>query len=587
MQPYMAVASQGSDPADEWMRLGLEAHQRGQLGEAQAKYQQALRLDPRHAAATMNLAIVFAQSPGFLNEALLAIERASMFDGVMPCVPMNRALMNLEAERIDDALTFAQKALAMSPKGKDGNTAKMVMAMCLGAAGRGKEALPLYNDILDTEPTHQAAAPNACFVQTLTDCGPAELRKQRDRWYAANKFTGEKKQHANDKRIDRPLRIGYVSGDYKHHSASIIFSHVLLHHTPAVEMYLYSSLPVNPVDGKTKAFAESVGAKVTIIQPPAGSPPGTPATGTIDGGRWRDISALDDEKAEEMIRKDRIDILVDLAAHTAGGRLALFTRKPAPIQVTAWGFAHGTGCPEIDYFFADPVAIPEEERQHYAEKIIDLPCIVTYEPPDNYDTTGTSKPPLKKNGYITFGSYTRYEKISDKCLETFANILRRVPDARLEFKDNAFKRPYSIKRVMGMMPSIEPERLLFSIATDHRDHMLSYQQCDVFLNPFPHSSGVVSGEVLYMGVPMVTLNGTQAAGRSAASVLTVLGRTGWIAKTPDEYVEIAVNMANDTKGMAEARKTLRQELVESPVIKGYIEAVEAKYKEIWKEYCSK
>src|SRR6185295_15122639 len=110
----------------------------------------------------------------------------------------------------------------------------------------------------------------------------------------------------------------------------------------------------------------------------------------VMGDRLKDITALNDEQAEAMIRQDQIDILVDLAGHTNGGRLNLFTRKVAPIQVSAWGFAHGTGCPDIDYFFADPVAVPPEDREHYAEQIYDLPCIVTYDAPHEYNLKGTS-----------------------------------------------------------------------------------------------------------------------------------------------------------------------------------------------------
>ena len=557
----MLIPAQGSDPADEWHRLGLEAQVAGQLPLAQQRYQQALRLDPRHALATLNLAIVFAQS-NHLNEALLTVERASMFDGVHAVVPMNWALMALEADRIDDALAQARRSVEMAPKGLIGNPSRMALAMVLGVAGKPGEAIPLYNEILDTEPKHGAAGPNSCFVQTLTTAAPGDLRKQRDRWYAANKFDGKIEPHRNDRGTDRPLRVGYVGGDFKQHSAAFIFANVLLHHSQAVEMYLYSSLPVNAeADIRTKAFQAAC------------------------GGRWRDISAMNDEDADRLIRRDKIDILVDLAAHTNGGRLGIFCRKPAPVQVTAWGFAHGTGVPEIDYFLADAVAIPEEERQHYAERIIDTPCIVTMNPPEEYQLKGTSSPPLKKNGYITFGCYARYEKMSDKCLECLGEIMRQVPDAKMEFKDHAYRRPYSIRRILGFMRGVAPERLLFSIGTTHPDHMLAYQQADICLDPFPHGGGVVGLEQLYMGVPLITLYGSQPAGRSGSSVLTVLGRTDWIARTHEEYVAKAVEWADKPKELAKARLTLRDELLKSPVVAGYAERVEAIYRDIWRKWC--
>jgi predicted O-linked N-acetylglucosamine transferase (SPINDLY family) len=567
-QAYVICPAQGSDQADEWVRLGVDsqvssntspdvAARNSKLAEAQARYQQALRLDPRHAIATMNLAIVFAQS-NLLNEAMLTIERAEMFDGVHSIIPMNRAMMALESDRIDEALTCARRAVVLAPKEVP---ALLTLAQVLATAGLAHEAVPLYNQILDLDPKHPTAAVNACFVQTLTSASPAALLAQRKRWYEVNRHPVAFAPHLNDHSLDRPLRIGYVGGDFKQHSAAFIFSHVLLHHTPAVEMYLYSTLPSDPVaDYKTKRFVD------------------------LAGPRWRDISTLTDEAADALIRKDKIDILVDLAAHTNGGRLALFTRKPAPVQVSAWGFAHGTGVPEIDYFFADPIAVPEQDRQFYAEKVVDLPCIVTMEPPTEYNHKPSSHPPIRKNGYITFGSYARYEKMSDECLRSFAEIMQRVPESRMTFKDNAYRRPYSLRRIMSLMPNIAPERLLFSTATNHPDHMLAYQQCDLALDPWPHGGGVVSMEQLYMGVPLLTLYGTQPAGRSAASILAAMNRTDWITGTPEAYIEKAVALAENPKPLGDARKTLRDELLKSPVVAGYVEAVEAKYREIWRKW---
>ncbi len=552
-QPYMIVPATGSDAQDEWLRLGVEAQVAGQLPLAQQRYQQALRLDPRQAIATQNLAIVFAQS-NMINDALLTIERAALMDGVHGVIKMNWALMSLEADRIDDALREAKNAIAV-----DANVSSwLTLALISATAGMPEDAIPLYNKILDKEPKHVAAGPNGCFILTLTNATPADLLKQRQRWYKANRYEGAKLPHDNDRSLTRPLRVGYVSGDFKSHSASFIFRHVLLHHSNDIEMYLYSTLAVDPTnDASTKKFRDAA------------------------GDRWRDISTMSDADADRLIRRDKIDILVDLAAHTNGGRLALFTYKPAPIQATAWGFAHGTGCPEVDYFFADKIAVPEEERKDYAEKIWDLPCVVTMEPPVEYQLKGVSSPPLRKNGYITFGSYARYEKMSDLCLKTFAEILRRVPDSRMEFKDHAYRRPYSIRRILGIMNDIAPERLLFSLATSHPDHMLAYQQADIVLDPFPHTGGVVGLEQIYMGVPIVTLYGTQPSGRSTSSVLTAMNKTDWIAKSTDEYIEKAVSMAENPKMLADVRKTLRDELLNSPAVANYIEAVEKAYKEMF------
>ena len=551
-QPYVIIPANGSEPAEEWIRLGVEAQLANKFADAERHYRHALRLSPRHAVATQNLAVVFAQV-GQLNEGLLAIERAAIFDGVQPIIHTNRAFMCLEADRLDEALEAARYAVSISPNGNGELKpeevhgylgSRLALAMISATAGLPDQAIPLYSEILDKDPKHPVAAPNSCFVLTLTPATPTALLKQRQRWYEANKYTGEKRPHDNDRNPNRIIRIGYVGGDFKRHSAAMIFGGTVLGHDKSkISTYLYSSLPVDPnADDVTKRFM------------------------VVAGENWRDISAMNDADADALVRKDRIDILVDLAAHTNGGRLPLFCRKPAPIQVTAWGFAHGTGIPEIDYFLADQLAVPEDERQHYAEKIIDLPCIVSYLPPIEYNLKGKSQAPQGANDFITFGSYARYEKLSDRCLATFAEILRGVPESRLEFKDHAFRRPYSIRRVLAAMPDIAPERILFSISTPHPDHLLSYQQADVCLDPFPHGGGVVAMEQLWMGVPVCTLYGTQPSGRTAASVLTLMGRKDWVARTPEEYVEVAVRMAGDAE-VRKARKTLRDEFLNCPAVK--------------------
>lgn len=503
---------------------------------------------------------MFAQS-NLLNEALLTIERAEMLGGEhLATVLTSYALVAADCERFDVAVEKGRKAVELRP----GHESRFALASVLTAAGYAAEAVTLHQQVLEEKPDHPLSGPNACFIQTLTDSTPEQLLAQRKRWYEVNRHRGPLEPHDNDRNPDRPLRVGYVGGDFKSHSAAFIFKNVVLHHGPEIELYLYSSLPTNAEQDHTTARFRATA-----------------------GDRWREIEKLSDEDAAKLIRRDRIDILVDLAGHTGGNRLALFTRKPAPMQVTAWGFAHGTGLPEMDYFFADPIAVPVEEHCHYAEKIFDLPCIVTMEPPADYNLKATSIPPLKKNGYITFGSYARYEKMSDDCLRAFAEILRRVPDSRLQFKDAAMRRPYAIRRILSFMQDVDQERLSFSLPTAHHEHLLAYQQCDIALDPFPHGGGAVLLETLYMGVPVITRYGTQPAGRTGASVLTAIGRPEWVARNAAEYVEKAVEWAGRTKELAEARLTLRDQFVKSPVVAGYCGAVEAAYRSIWQEYCRK
>lgn len=566
------MAATDHTPVDEWVKLGCEAHAANKLVDAGRHYHNALRLQPNHVTATHNLAVLLAQT-GQLNEGLLAMERATLFDPHLALAWANLTLMCLEADRIDQGLEAAGRGLALTttPPVMSDPLAVAVylnvrLAACMvsAAAGYPDRALPLYREMLAVDPKHPAASPNACFVQTLTAVGPAELLAQRAAWHAAHGYTGDVWPHGNTKDPDRKLRIGYVSGDFKSHSAAMMFSNVVLNHDrEKFDVYLYSCLPTNPeADDLTRTFKASA-------------------------AEWREIYVFSDEDADNQIRNDKIDVLVDLAGHTNGGRLGLFSRKPAPVQVTAWGFAHGTGVPAIDYFFADPVAVPPEERGHFAEKVWDLPSIVTYRPPVEYGLRAANPLPYHANEYVTFGTFSRYEKLSNDCLETFAEILRRVPESRLFLKDHSFRRPYAIRRVRAALADIDPARLLFGISTSHPEHMQAYQSCDLYLDTWPHGAGVVTLEALYMGIPIITRYGTQPSGRTASSVLTALGRTDWVTRTREEFVEKAVEWANRPQDLGRARKTLRQELVDSPVVTDYVRRVEDAYREFWREWCAK
>lgn len=550
-QPYVIVHEEGIGQAEDWLRLATASHLAGKPVDAQRQYAQALALSPNNPVANQNLAICLMQS-GNSVDAMLTIERAHTFAPDVESIWINRVLMLMEVGRTDEAVAMGQSAYQRF----NNFETRQMLALAYSAAGMPHEIPKLYNEVLAEHPANYAIGSNACFMQTLMDCTPQDLSKQRAIFYKAQGYKGERKPHTNDRNTDRPLRVGYVGGDFKKHSAPYIFGSVCLFHDKSkVEPYFYCSLPVEPAaDPLTEKFKNA--------------------------GQWRSLDNVSDAQAEAMIRADKIDILVDLAAHTCGGRLPLFSRKPAPVQVTAWGFAHGTGLPEMDYFFADRVSVPIEEREHYTEKIWDLPCIVSYAAP-----TCPLKPggplPYYLNGYITFGAYARYEKMSTEYLETCAQILREVPNSVLMFKDTAFKRPDTIRRVYEEMPDIAKHRLMFQTATSHDNHVQNLPKVDIYLDPWPHSGGTSALEQLYMGCCLLTRMGRQPAGRVSASILTAIGRPEWIAHSAREFIDLAVRMAGKPEALADERRTQHARFVDSPVMANYTERVEAAYQEMF------
>jgi predicted O-linked N-acetylglucosamine transferase (SPINDLY family) len=555
-QPYHLLPRIGSSMAEEWLDIGLNHHCANRLAEAEQAYMKGLRVDPNCGPIVANLGIMAAQQ-GNVNLAAQRLERALLFDENNATTWYNYALALLEAERADEAIPAIEKSLSLVDSA-DGYTAQ---GMILTSNGLAAEATEAYEKALMKDPKHGLASYNALFVRTLKNTSPADNYAARKRWYENHHWIGEKKSHANDKTPDRQIRVGYVGGDFKMHSAAFIFGTVILNHDKSVvEPYCYMSMGSDPnADATTKKF--------------------------MDGTIWRDISALDDDKAEAMIREDKIDILVDLSGHTGGNRLPLLTRKPAPIQCHGWGFAHGSGLPEIDYFMACPYSIPEDEREHFAEKIWDLQTIIGYTPPE-YGQPGISAPPVEHKGFFTFGVFGRYEKLSPQSIEAWHKIMLRTPGSRLLFKDQMMRRPYAIRRIREVMHDIDPKRLLFMQDSSHPEQMLAYQTVDLVLDTFPHTGGVTALEILFMGVPIITLYNGQVGGRTTSVALRAMGRRAWIADSIKDYINKAIDLSENRSTLAAARPVLREELLNSGICgPRYARSVEEAYRKMWWRYC--
>jgi predicted O-linked N-acetylglucosamine transferase (SPINDLY family) len=368
--------------------------------------------------------------------------------------------------------------------------------------------------------------------------------------------------HDNAADPERRLRIGYVSADFRHHSAAVVFGPVILaHDRDAVEVVCYSGV-IEP-DDATARFRDAA---------------------TL----WRDTAGLSDDTLAARIRDDRIDVLVDLAGHSAGNRLLVFARKPAPIQVTAWGHAVGTGLDTMDYFFADRVVVPPEARGYFNEAVIDLPSLVCYDPPR--EAPAITPLPALTRGFVTFGCLNRQSKVSPEAVRLWAAILGALPDSRLLMKDEAFNETATRARLLAQLVSrgIDAGRVDFRGGSPRLEHMAVYGEVDLVLDPFPHGGGVSALEGLWMGVPMVTLLGERVPARMGASFLSTLGLAELVAPTPQRYIDIAVEHARSPERLAGIRAGLRARMAGSILCDhdAYCRSVEGAYRAMWKRWCA-
>ncbi len=363
----------------------------------------------------------------------------------------------------------------------------------------------------------------------------------------------------NDIKKKEKLRIGYISPDFCIHPVTYFSLQLLLEYNKEkFEVYCYSNTK------KTDDVTERLKTLVT---------------------KWQDISRITCEEAAKLIYADKIDILVDLSGHTAYSVLPVLAYKSAPIQLSGIGYVNTTGLKTVDYFITDNYCDPEGLNDRYfTEKLLRLPNT-------HFCYTGKSEAPLCKkapsdeNGFVTFGSFNKFKKITDKTLSLWASILNRVPNSRLIIKAAAFANEYGAQLAKKKLLDAGFKEEQLELRSNSFDYMEQYNDIDIALDTYPCAGGTTTFEALYMGVPVVTLAGVRHVSRFGYSILKNLDFEEGIAYNEAEYVEKAVQLANDKAKINELHRTLRTRMLNSPLMNGrqYVSDIEDAYKKIWDE----
>ena len=372
------------------------------------------------------------------------------------------------------------------------------------------------------------------------------------------------RKFANVTNPERRLRIGYVSADFREHSVARFLKPLLLARDhEAFEVFCYSAV-VNP-DSMTRQFQ-----------------------GLAD--HWRNATGLSDGNLAEKIHDDCIDILVDLGGHTAGNRLPMFARKPAPIQVTWLGFPGTTGLASIDYRLVDPITDPQDNGDDLASETLFRLAdgFLCYGPPDDSPTILEER---HLNTTLTFGSFNNPAKLSATTIDTWSALLAQLPHARLLLKGRPFDDATGRARFLNafLHRGIDRERIDFvGYLSSSTEHLALYRQVDIALDPFPYNGTTTTCEALWMGVPVVTLCGDRHSGRVGASLVTQLGLRELIARDVQHYVDIAAALAADRKRLAELRLGLRRRMAASSLCDGpaFARKIEAAYRTMWRMWCT-
>jgi protein O-GlcNAc transferase len=554
-----AIVRNGNNPA-YFCNLGDALRDLGNLADAVAACGHAIRMKPDFAEAHSNLGLAL-KGQGRLDEAVAACREATRINPALAEAHFNLGNALRDMGRLDEAVAACRQATRVNPGSAK---AHCNLGTALSDQGSSDEAAAAYREAIRLKPDFAWASSGLAFCMNYAEhVSPAALFAAHRGW---NERHGRPVPHAypNDRSVGRRLRVGYVSPDFRSHSVAHFLGPLLASHNPdRIEVFCYAE--VSWPDASTERFKRRADHWVTTV-------------GTSD------------EALAERIRNDGIDILVDLAGHTSKNRLPVFARKPAPVQVTWLGYPNTTGLDAIDYRLVDAVTDPDGEADAFAsEALVRLPSgFLCYGARD--EAPAPTTPPCLSSGFVTFGSFNNPAKLSATTLDVWAQVLARVPRARLLLKGKPFGDAATRALYLDRLAErgVAAERVELVGWLPDQAHLALYDRIDIALDPFPYNGTTTTCEALWMGVPVVTLRGDRHAGRVGASLLTQVGVTDLITDSVEAYVMTAVALAGDPARLTDLRRSLRPRMTASPLCDapGFARKVEDAYRAMWACWCA-
>jgi protein O-GlcNAc transferase len=559
---YRRALELSPDCVEAWNGLGNICQSSGRLLEAQQCYQKALEIDAGHGSAANNLGNLY-QKRGRHEAAEDFYHRALSVHPQDPEVLSNLGQCLRSQGRLTEALTVIDRALEQDPEFAGAHNHR---GLILQDQGRIDEALQSFGEAASLSPDNAAFCSNRLFAMHYDRrTTPADhLHAARKWWTQYGTGVSQEPSFEIDPDPFRKLRIGFVSGDFRSHSVGFFLMPLFTcYDRQQLEIHCYAQVE-NP-DATTDRFRHS-------------------ASG------WYSTMGRDATTVAERIRADRIDILIDLAGHTANNRLDVFALRPAPVQITWLGYPGTTGSPVIDYRITDAVADPPGESDAwYSERLLRLKNgFLCYEPPEEAPPVASA--PMVRNGYVTFGSFNTLPKLNSQVIAAWATLLRRVAGARLLLKCRQLGDANTCQRLRDRFASlgVSAHRIrLMGKVKNTKGHLAMYHEVDIGLDPFPYNGTTTTCEALWMGVPVVTLKGDRHSGRVGASILSGLKLQDLIAEDQADYVERAALLASNRERLTHLRRTLRERMTESPLCDGpgFSRILAGVLRKIWIDWC--
>jgi protein O-GlcNAc transferase len=575
--------------AEAHNNLGNALKRQGNLAAAVSSYTRALECRPQFAEAYVNLGNVFQHERKF-EKAIACYRQALRFGSQLAEAHYNLGIALEATGKSDEAVACYRRALVLRP---DLVEAHNNLGNCLLLEGKPEEAAKAYAEAIERKPTYAEAWCNlgnahkdlgelseaiACYerasqlkpelhtahhnrLYALWFCPSVDRqtiweahRRWAQRW--AEPLAPKIVTHPNDRSENRKLRIGYISPDFRSHALAFFAIPLLSNHDRSkFEIVCYSDVTApDEMTARLRSHAD----------------------------QWTDIVGHSDEAVAQRIRQDRIDILVDLTMHMERSRLLVFARKPAPVQVTWCAYPGTTGMEAIGYRITDPYLDPAGlNDEFYSEESIRLPdSFWCYDPL-------TAEPqisvlPALANGFVTFGCLNNFCKINDEVLETWGRVLRAVPMSCLVMLAPEGRGRGRVLQAFARA-GVTSDRVSFVKKLPRATYLEQYQQIDLGLDTWPYNGHTTSLDSFWMGVPVVTLVGERAVSRAGFCQSSNLGLQELLAFSADEFVDVAVKLANDWQSLGALRASLRSRMEQSPLMNGarFASNMESAYRLMW------
>jgi predicted O-linked N-acetylglucosamine transferase (SPINDLY family) len=591
------ILNQNPNHPDALHLLGIIIGQTGQLSQAITLIQKAIDIHDKDSAYYSNLAIFLARK-GECSKALEQYQKSLSLNAEDPGTFNNMAMALYAQKNFEQSILYFKKALELKP---DYDEARIHLSMAFEASNQighaiqcceyvieqstnkhllakaynqlgnlwlkkasSTDAIESYKKALSNDNHHHQIWSN--YLLTLN----YNSEMTASQIYHAHQDWGQQIEkefvplsfHSNIPDVNRPIRVAYMSPDFRMHPVAFFIEPLLKYHDGRIiEVYCYED--VQKPDQMTKKLKQHQ-------------------------HKWIKICGHSNEFVSSLIQSDGIDILIDLSGHTAKNRLPVFARKPAPIQLSYLGYINTTGLKTMDYRLTDTYADSVHSKHLYSEKLVYLePCFCCYQPPDI--SLNISDLPALSKKYITFGAFHNLAKVSPNTLELWAELLHAISKSKLVLQSISLSDHETNKRFRQYFQSkgIESYRIEFLGYQSFNEYLKKHHDIDIFLDTQPWSGHTVCCHALWMGIPVITMEGHRYAERMVGSILKTLNLNDWIAKTKAEYLQKAIFWSQNKEQLSIIRNSLRSQFLKSSVCDGltFTRQIEMIYRQLWNKWC--